>query len=91
MVRELVSDPDSGLLGSRTVVGPGIRNLGFIQYWDSFDALREYARDSVPNLWATLTVLQTTPANPPWQGNVSACLSAIIGFGLYHKPLEEQS
>jgi hypothetical protein len=46
MVRELVSDPDSGLLGSQTVVGPGIRNLGFIQYWDSFDALREYARDS---------------------------------------------
>lgn len=46
MVRELVSDPESGLLESRTIVGPGIRNLGFIQYWDSFDALREYARDS---------------------------------------------
>jgi len=46
MVRELVSDPESGLLGSRTVVGPGIRNIGFVQYWDSFDALREYARDS---------------------------------------------
>ncbi|WP_157884815.1 hypothetical protein [Halorubrum aethiopicum] len=45
----------------------------------------------LPNLWATLTVLQTTPANPPWQGNVFACLSAIIGFGLYHKPLEERS
>ncbi|MDS0474572.1 DUF4188 domain-containing protein [Natrinema sp. 1APR25-10V2] len=46
MVRELVSDPESGLLGSRTVVGPGIRNIGFIQYWDSFEALRDYARDS---------------------------------------------
>lgn len=46
MVRELVSDPDSGLLGNRTVVGPGIRNIGFVQYWDSFEALREYARDS---------------------------------------------
>jgi hypothetical protein len=46
MVRELVSDPDSGLLGSRTVVGPGIRHVGFVQYWDSFDALRAYARDS---------------------------------------------
>lgn len=46
MVKELASDPDSGLLGSRTVVGPGIRNIGFVQYWDSFEALREYARDS---------------------------------------------
>lgn len=46
MVRELVADEESGLLGSRTVVGPGIRNIGFVQYWESFDALREYARDS---------------------------------------------
>lgn len=46
MVRELVADPDSGLLGSRTVLGPGIRNVGFVQYWDSFQALRDYARDS---------------------------------------------
>jgi hypothetical protein len=46
MVRELVSDPDSGLLGSRTVVGPGVRNVGFVQYWESFEALRDYARDS---------------------------------------------
>lgn len=45
MVRELLADPDSGLLGSRTVVGPGVRQIGFIQYWDSFDSLREYARD----------------------------------------------
>ncbi|WP_440765997.1 DUF4188 domain-containing protein [Natronorubrum sp. DTA7] len=46
MVRELVADPESGLLGSRTVVGPGIRNIGFVQYWESFDALEAYARDS---------------------------------------------
>ena len=45
MVRELVADPESGLLGSRTVVGPGIRNIGFVQYWESFDALEAYARD----------------------------------------------
>ena len=45
----------------------------------------------IPNLWATLTVVQTTPANPPWQGNIFACLSAIIGYGLYHKPYEAQS
>lgn len=46
MVRELAADEESGLLGSRSVVGPGLRNLGFIQYWDSFEALRDYARDS---------------------------------------------
>lgn len=45
MVRELVADPDSGLLGSRTVVGPGLRHLGLVQYWESFDDLRAYARD----------------------------------------------
>lgn len=45
MVRELAADPDSGLLGSRTVLGPGPRNLGFVQYWDSFAALRRYAHD----------------------------------------------
>lgn len=45
MVRELVADERSGLLGSRTVVGPGIRNIGFVQYWESFDALRDYAHD----------------------------------------------
>lgn len=46
MVRELQSDPDSGLLGNRTVVGPGLRNIGFVQYWESFEALREYAHDT---------------------------------------------
>lgn len=46
MVRELVSDPESGLLESRTVLGPGIRNIGFVQYWESFEELRRYARDS---------------------------------------------
>jgi len=45
MVRELTDDPESGLLGNRTVVGPGVRNVGFSQYWESFDALRTYARD----------------------------------------------
>jgi hypothetical protein len=30
MVRELVADSESGLLGSRTVLGPGIRNIGFV-------------------------------------------------------------
>jgi len=45
MVRELAADPESGLLGSRTVVGPGIRNLNLVQYWESFEELEAYARD----------------------------------------------
>jgi len=44
----------------------------------------------LPNLWATLSVLQHTPGSPPWQGNVFACLSAIVGLLLYHRPLEAQ-
>lgn len=45
MMRELEADPDSGLLGSRTTLGPGLRNVSLVQYWDSFESLREYARD----------------------------------------------
>jgi hypothetical protein len=46
MVRELASDPDSGLLEDRTTLGPGIQNVGFVQYWDFFEDLRDYTRDS---------------------------------------------
>jgi hypothetical protein len=45
MVRELRADADSGLLGSWGFLSPP-RTLGFVQYWDSFDALESYARDS---------------------------------------------
>ena len=45
MLRELARDDEVGLLGSRTVLGPGVRNVGFVQYWESFESLREYARD----------------------------------------------
>jgi hypothetical protein len=34
----------------------------------------------VPTLLATLTVLQETPASPPWRFNVVACLCAVVGF-----------
>ena len=45
MVRELRREPDSGLLGSWGFLSPP-RTVGFVQYWDSFESLREYARDS---------------------------------------------
>jgi hypothetical protein len=44
----------------------------------------------LPNLSATLSVLQNTPGTPPWQGNVVACLSAVVGLALYPKPLIDQ-
>lgn len=45
MVRELRREPDSGLLGSWGFCSPP-RTVGFVQYWDSFESLRAYARDS---------------------------------------------
>lgn len=41
MLRELSSDPDSGLLGYETYLG--VRNQLVVQYWRSFEHLREYA------------------------------------------------
>jgi hypothetical protein len=43
MLRELESDPDSGLLGTR--LSAGVRNFTLVQYWRSFEDLTEYARD----------------------------------------------
>ena len=36
----------------------------------------------VPTLLATLSVLQQTPASPPWRMNVVACLCAVVGLVL---------
>ena len=45
MVRELRQDDDAGLLGSWGFASPP-RTVGFVQYWDSFESLEDYARDS---------------------------------------------
>ena len=44
MLRELESDPDAGLLNYETVFNR--RTILTIQYWDSFEQLRAYARDA---------------------------------------------
>ena len=36
----------------------------------------------VPTLLATLSVLQETPASPPWRFNMLACLCAVVGIVL---------
>jgi hypothetical protein len=43
MLDELEGDPERGLLGYDAK--PGIRNHELVQYWRSFEALREYALD----------------------------------------------
>ncbi|WP_222919873.1 DUF4188 domain-containing protein [Natrinema sp. SYSU A 869] len=73
MVRELVADSESGLLESRTVVGPGIHHIGFVQYWESFDALREYARDS-----DRLHV-------PTWQDYYQSGTKSDAAVGIWHE------
>lgn len=45
----------------------------------------------LPNLSATLSVLQNTPGTPPYQGNVIACLSAVVGLVFYPKPMLNHS
>jgi hypothetical protein len=44
MLSELEADPESGLLGYQRNLG--IRNHMLLQYWRSFEHLREYARDA---------------------------------------------
>ncbi|ELZ11025.1 hypothetical protein C479_09448 [Halovivax asiaticus JCM 14624] len=44
LVRELEAEPESALLGSWTFLSPP-RTIGFVQYWESAEALQSYARD----------------------------------------------
>jgi hypothetical protein len=53
MLAELEEDPESGLLGYD--VKPGIRNHEVVQYWRSFEKLRNYALDSSARHASTIT------------------------------------
>jgi len=44
MLRELMADPDSGLLAFRTL--PGLRQVTLIQYWESAEKLQAFANDA---------------------------------------------
>lgn len=44
MLRELEADDESGLLGYQASLG--VRNHTLVQYWRSFEQLRDYARDA---------------------------------------------
>ncbi|MBL1092903.1 MULTISPECIES: DUF4188 domain-containing protein [Streptomyces] len=43
MMKELVQDPERGLLGYRPL--PGLREFGVVQYWESKEKLLAYASD----------------------------------------------
>jgi Domain of unknown function (DUF4188) len=45
MVRELAAEPDSGLLGYRLLLGPGVRQAMLVQYWRDAQDLHTFARD----------------------------------------------
>jgi hypothetical protein len=44
MLRELMADPDSGLLAFRTL--PGLRQVTMLQYWESVEKLQAFANDA---------------------------------------------
>ena len=44
MVRESAVDPDSGLLGYRLLLGPGVRQAMLVQYWRDAADLHAFAR-----------------------------------------------
>ena len=44
MIAELAARPDSGFLGSETLLN-GLRTLIFLQYWRTFDHLEAFATD----------------------------------------------
>ena len=48
--------------------------------WARFAAPAALLLFYVPSLLATLSVLQATPASPPWRANVVACVAAALGF-----------
>jgi hypothetical protein len=50
--------------------------------WARFAAPAALLIFYVPTLLATLSVLNETPASPPWRFNVVACVCAVVGFFL---------
>ena len=70
MLRELLTHPDMGLLGTRTMWAG--RTVSLVQYWRSFEQLEQFARDpSDPHLAA-------------WR-RFNAAVGATGDVGIYHE------
>lgn len=54
MIAELLRKPESGFLGSETMLC-GLRTIALIQYWRDFDSLERYARDREQRHWPAWT------------------------------------
>lgn len=75
MLDELKSDPHSGLLAYDTKLG--IRNHEFVQYWQSFEKLREYALDPdarhAPAMKWTNRIIEESNAVGIWHETYLVC------------------
>ena len=74
MLRELASDPDSGMLGFRTVVGAGGPTV--VQWWDSKDKLYAYAGD------------RDAEHRPAWTAFNRRARKAPGAVGIWHETYE---
>lgn len=71
MMRELTSDPDSGLLGSEQLFGPGGPYV--VQYWSSIDKLYAYASNPIQE------------HRPAWTDFNRAARKAPEAVGVWHE------
>ena len=74
MLRELASDPGSGMLGYRTVVGAGGPTV--IQWWDSHEKLYAYASD------------RDAAHRPAWTAFNQRARKAPGAVGIWHETYE---
>ncbi|WP_051966224.1 DUF4188 domain-containing protein [Kitasatospora mediocidica] len=73
MLRELFADPDAGLLGARTMVGGGLREITVVQYWKDADHLLAYATAA------------DRKHRPAWQAFNRQARSSAGAVGIWHE------
>jgi hypothetical protein len=76
MLRELSTDPESGLLGYRLIFG--LRGPWLVQYWNSLDKLYAYASD------------RESAHRPAWAAFNRSARSARGAVGVWHETFPVQ-
>lgn len=62
MIQELAANPDSGFLGTETMLRD-LRTIVLLQYWRDFDSLEAYARDRDQKHWPAWTAFNKAVGN----------------------------
>jgi hypothetical protein len=62
MIQELAANPDSGFLGTETMLRD-LRTIALLQYWRDFDSLEAYARDRDQKHWPAWTAFNKAVGN----------------------------